>query len=729
MNPTSSAIGAILGGRYELIRKLGAGGMGEVYEARRRDLGDRVALKLLHEDENADPELRARFLREARTLAQVASPHVVRIVDFQANPGEVAFLAMEYLQGQNAGELLRLRGPFSAREVLPLAKQMFAGLAAVHTLGLVHRDIKPQNLMIVDGGPLGPILKIVDFGLAKDTASGERPLTDHATILGTPSYMAPEQVGGNATIDARADIYGAAATFIALATGKTLYEDQGAAVIAAILSGRRLPVASVAPELGAPLCATLERALASDRNLRHARIEELAAEVERGLLALGSGVPATFAAGVALDATATVNDRSRLEAAPAPPAPAPSLAAPFPGAPSLNAPPAAYAPATHAGFGGPAAMGQPTPRGSHPSPSTYPPGSMQPPPSMPYGGAPQGPPPSVQGTYPPGSMQPPPRSMPGTYPPGSMRSPPSMQGPPPSMPGTYPPGSMQRPPESFQGTFPPGQLSSGGYPVPIPAATPPPRNRNGVIIGVAVGLVATLGLAAVVVGVFFARTTEDPPDAAATLPKGKEKSAAAPSSTLAEPTETASAAPAPGAATAAASGRALPAKPGPSNRPIDGGAPPTPSASGSSSPVPPPPVVTGDPTRLPIRCKSDAECTTKSTFCDEAVGLCTCSRGLSNQNTYIYCGGQCVEQTTERCGSCTKRCASPEVCSTGRSMTGECLDCAARGSSWRACRTRCANVDTEIQNCGACGHNCIAEPECRTGKGCLCKAGRCTPNR
>ena len=91
-----------------------------------------------------DFELRARFLREARSLAQIASPHVVRIVDFQANPGEVAFLAMEYLQGQNAGELLRLRGPFSAREVLPLAKQMFAGLSAMHALGLVHRTNEPE---------------------------------------------------------------------------------------------------------------------------------------------------------------------------------------------------------------------------------------------------------------------------------------------------------------------------------------------------------------------------------------------------------------------------------------------------------------------------------------------------------------------------------------------------------------------------------------------------------
>lgn len=724
MNPTSSAIGAILGGRYELIRKLGAGGMGEVYEARRRDLGDRVALKLLHEDEGADPELRARFLREARTLAQVASPHVVRIVDFQANPGEVAFLAMEYLQGQNAGELLRLRGPFSAREVLPLAKQMFAGLAAVHMLGLVHRDIKPQNLMIVDGGPLGPILKIVDFGLAKDTSSGERPLTDHATILGTPSYMAPEQVGGNATIDARADIYGAAATFIALATGKTLYEDQGAAVIAAILSGRRLPVASVAPELGAPLCATLERALASDRNLRHARIEELAAEVERGLVALGSGAPATFAAGVALDTTATVNDRSCFEVAPAPQAPAPSLGAPFPGAPSLNAPHAPHAPATHAGFGGPAAMVQP-PRASHASmPGTYPPGSMQPPPSMPYGGAPQGPPPSMQGTYPPGSMRPPP-SMPGTYPPGSMQAPPSMHGPPPSMPGTYPPGSMQRPPESLQGTFPPGQLSSGGYPVPTPAASASTSGGKGVVIGVAIGIVAMLGLAAVIVGVFFTRTTEDPPDAAASLPKGTSPTAAAP--TRADTTETASAATS--AEPSPTSGRARAAKPGPSNAPSDGGASPIPSGSGATPvPVPPTPPIAGDPTRIPIRCTTDAQCPT-SAFCDDKVGQCTCSRGGSRM-PLIYCNGACIRQDFDNCGKCGGRCnPSVESCVTKTSFVAQCEECSKRGPSWRACNARCANVDNDFQNCGACGHVCFNEPQCRAGsRGCFCKAGRCVAN-
>lgn len=665
--------------------------MGEVYEARRRDLGDRVALKLLHRHESDDPELRARFLREARALAQVASPHVVRIVDFQANPGEVAFLAMEYLQGQNAGELLRLRGPFSAREVLPLAKQMFAGLAAMHALGLVHRDIKPQNLMIVDGGPLGPILKIVDFGLAKDTSSGERSLPDHASILGTPSFMAPEQVGGNATVDARADVYGAAATFIALATGKTLYEDRGGAVIAAILAGRRLPVAAVASALGAPLCATLERALAADRTMRHARIEELGAEVERGLLALGSGTPATFAVGRALDSHATVTDRSQAAPASVPSAQAPSLHAPFPWAPSLNGPPAPHAPGTHHGYTGPSGI------------------------------APQPPVAFMPGTNPPGSMRAPP-SLPGTYPPGSMHAPlmrgptasTPMQGPPPPMPG-YSSGSLQPPHEASQRTSPPGALqptNSAPHLTPIPSS----GGRKGVVIGVAVTVVTFALFAAGAVGLFLTRTTEDPPDAAAT-PKDASPAAATAAPPI-EATERDSAAPSPG------TGRPRTTKPASSAGTSDGGAQPTPSAT-SPTPTPPPPV--GDATRMPIRCTTEADCPSKA-FCDKEVGMCTCSRGKSAGVALIYCNGQCIDQDSAHCGGCNTRCNSAtEACAWKNGWLGGCRECSQLGSSYRACGGRCSNTDIEAFNCGGCGKNCITEPECR-GKACSCRAGRCVVN-
>jgi len=472
MTEPASVLGAVVGGRYELVRKLGRGGMGEVYEARRRDLGDRIAVKLLREEEHDDPETRARFLREARTLAQVSSPHVVRIVDFEARAGEVAFLVMEYLEGQNASQIVRARGPFSPREVLPLVKQLCAGVAAIHAVGLVHRDIKPQNIMIVDGGPLGPIVKLVDFGLAKSTHVTERPLTDHLSVLGTPSFMAPEQVGGNATIDSRADVYGTAATFVAMATGKTLYEDGGVAVVAAILAGKRLSVHHVAPELGPMLCASLERALSGDRTLRHATIAELAVDIERGLLALQSSAHATIAGNVPF-VMLTVDD-------PPPIAPMPAEAR----APQATVPPRSQRSGT--------------------APLAIPPLSHAPQTQAPVVTGPahllSGPPASGSGQVPftPANVFRPSAQPPTTVPPPI---------------GTYP-SPRQAPIAGAPHSF------SGAYAHPLAPSGKAPSGSGRIFVSVAVGFVAVLGLGAVVLVLFVARgpLASAPPPAPAPSP-------------------------------------------------------------------------------------------------------------------------------------------------------------------------------------------------------------------
>jgi serine/threonine protein kinase len=529
MTEPASAIGAVVGGRYELVRKIGRGGMGEVYEARRRDLGDRVAVKLLREEEHDDPETRARFLREARILAQVTSPHVVRIVDFQANEGEVAFLAMEYLEGQNASEAVHARGPFSAREVLPLAKQLCAGVGAIHALGLVHRDIKPQNIMIVDGGALGPLLKLVDFGLAKSTHGTERPLTSHLSVLGTPSYMAPEQVGGNATIDSRADVYGTAATFVAMATGKTLYEDEGVAVVTAILAGKRLSVHRVAPELGPALCATLERALSSDRTLRHATIEELSAEIERGLLALQSTANATIAGniGFLLQTVDTPAPSAALLAAPPAPRASTVPTRSRSGTAPLTIPPAVRPPAPTA---------NPTPGPIAPSsghvPIVTPANPFQP--AYPASASQPHAPPSSGTMARASTFSPPSGAHPhaGTYPAasGNCTFPPASSGHGSGgLPhgGTFPPGSVP------QGTFPSGsggladvypQPSAVGYPprgaayphAPTPIASAPfpsgPRSSGyGSTIAIALGTAAVLLVAVGAGAIFFVRSTASAP--------------------------------------------------------------------------------------------------------------------------------------------------------------------------------------------------------------------------
>lgn len=779
---TDAYVGGVLGDRYEIVRKLGAGGMGEVFEARRIDLGDRVAVKILREEDREDPELRARFLREAQTLARVQSPHVVRIVDFMAPPGQVAFIAMEFLEGQSAGELLRLRGPFSMREVGPLAQQMFAGLAAVHAVGLVHRDIKPQNLVIVDGGPLGPLVKIVDFGLAKTTVApaGERPLTHHAGMLGTPSYMAPEQIGGNATIDARADIYGAAATFIALATGKTVYDERGDGVLAQVISGQRLPVAAVAPELGAELCAVLERALAADRNLRHARIEDLAAEVARGLGRATSSGPATYAALPSLSredlepasrtalteapvfststpgAAEATRGRAGTGPMPAhPPAPAaplvPGLMGTLDGSRAYGPPTGAYAPGsapplTAAGPYVPAVapQGAPVPnpsRPSFPSQSGFAAGSVS--------GAPLG-------ANPPQASHPFTSTLgPASHPGGplsSMQGPPSQSGPSPSGYGGYGPPSAPRPsvpsgmfphagapagPAAGGPTYPPGSFpgspgsgapgpSAGPYGVPLPTNAPAPPSsggRVGLVVGIVVGVLVLGGVAG---AAFMLRRTErdvaGPKAAGVGAAEAGVPGAIGPSGTGAGEI-----------ALAVAPGPAGSSSPRGQGGVRDGGVKPSPSASPSASGPPPAPVPSGgktlgfDPTRTTRACTTEAQCASDQ-FCDTDVGFCVCARGNPSNMAGLWCGDRCVAQTPKVCGACGTSCAATENCTLPPgSWVGKCTDCTGRGASYMVCGNSCSNTDRDIANCGRCRHNCFTEPLCK-GKTCLCQQGQCVPH-
>jgi len=668
-----SAVGAILGNRYEILKKLGSGGMGEVYEARRIDLGDRVAVKILREEDREDPELRARFLREAQTLARVASPHVVRIVDFNAAPREVAFLAMEYLEGQSAGDLLRVRGPFSIRELGPLASQMFAGLAAVHAVGLVHRDIKPQNLMVVDGGPLGPVVKIVDFGLAKTTqaAPGEQPLTHHAGMLGTPSYMAPEQIGGNATIDARADVYGAAATILALATGKTLYDEHGDAVLSAILSGQRRTVREVAPELAPDLCAVLERALAADRNMRHARIEDLAAEVARAIGTIDSSGQATYASIPAMP----IGNPSNMPLAP--------TAAPFgreggghrggtlrtnPPAPTSVRPPSSIhetrPPNSGRGHTSPLMMAPWSQRAPAPLEGGMPPPSVARPSQPTFG-----PPPPQAPTY-----APPPT---GVHASGAMHA----TGPQPSRPQV-----LTRPPET-------------------PKAT---SSRTALVFGAALFATALVGI-----GLFVLFRIRAERNAAAPGPPTRPHS-----TTIATVTSRATVATneSPESSPSVAR-RAQSPKPGPTPSASPTGAPST-VPSGPQKPLGP------DPTRTNTRCSTDAQCA-DNTFCDGSTGFCTCSRGTLSVNPGLSCGNTCVPQNRSHCGSCTSTCKPSEACEASNgTWLMSCRDCASKGPNFAVCGENCVDLKKSVTNCGQCGHMCITDPICR-GKPCLCLQGSC----
>jgi eukaryotic-like serine/threonine-protein kinase len=199
-------------GRYELIRPLGHGAMATVDLAHDVELDRPVALKRLAENLARDEDLQRRFLREARLAARLAHPNVVRVFDVGEDDGR-PFIAMEYVEGETLAELVAQRAPLPAAEAARLGTQMCAGLAAAHAAGLVHRDVKPQNLLLSTDG----VLKLGDFGIAAGH-DGTR-LTLAGTVLGTAGYLAPEQARGE-EVTAAADIYAVGAVLYELLTGE-----------------------------------------------------------------------------------------------------------------------------------------------------------------------------------------------------------------------------------------------------------------------------------------------------------------------------------------------------------------------------------------------------------------------------------------------------------------------------------------------------------------------------
>jgi serine/threonine-protein kinase len=231
-------------GHYLLVRRLGAGGMGTVYLGEQTRIGARVAVKVLHPHLAQDESLRARFYAEARTVNVVSHPHIVHIFDISEAPGGLHYFVMEYLEGV---PLSRLARPMDPAQLVPLLAQACDALHAAHACGVVHRDLKPDNLFVVRHAAQPPSLRVLDFGVAK----ARRPPTEDETaagiVLGTPAYMAPEQWAGQ-PVDGRADIYALAVTAYYMATGQLPFERGQMAELA--LSSR--PVGPPPPHVLAP---------------------------------------------------------------------------------------------------------------------------------------------------------------------------------------------------------------------------------------------------------------------------------------------------------------------------------------------------------------------------------------------------------------------------------------------------------------------------------------------
>jgi tRNA A-37 threonylcarbamoyl transferase component Bud32 len=206
-------------GNYRIVGKLGHGAMGVVYEAEHPLIGKRVALKVIHSDLARNHEVVTRFFNEARAVNQIGNDHIVDVSDFgQTDEGE-HFMVMEVLAGESLADRLERQRCLSVASALHIAAQLADGLAAAHAAGVVHRDLKPDNVFLVEKNGDPDYVKILDFGLAKLMLSGRASVTKEGVILGTPEYMSPEQAESKRTIDHRSDVYALGILLYQMATG------------------------------------------------------------------------------------------------------------------------------------------------------------------------------------------------------------------------------------------------------------------------------------------------------------------------------------------------------------------------------------------------------------------------------------------------------------------------------------------------------------------------------
>jgi serine/threonine-protein kinase len=286
------AEGTIVNGKYRVVRLIGEGGMGSVYEAVHEGLNARVALKLLHPD-LAKTGLGPRFLQEARAAARIKSPHVVSVSDVDQTAGGLPFMVLEFLEGKTLQALyehLYKNGeslPYA--DALDFAIQICEGVEAAHEAGIVHRDLKPDNVMITSGHKGAPLLKLLDFGIAKleDKSDPKSVRTRPGVIMGTPEYMAPEQAFAADTADTRADVFSLGVMIFEMLAGhRPVGGDEPTEIALAYLTGRIPHIRDLSPTVPPEIDAVVFKAMAPKPADRLQSVKLLRESLEPFLLAV-----------------------------------------------------------------------------------------------------------------------------------------------------------------------------------------------------------------------------------------------------------------------------------------------------------------------------------------------------------------------------------------------------------------------------------------------------------
>lgn len=255
--------GVLIDGKYRILRLLGSGGMGSVYEGENVRIGRRVAIKVLHEAIARERRLVERFEREAQAAARIGSHRVADVLDLGDLVTGERYMVMELLEGETLAERLKAVKVFAPpAEVLPIVIQLLEGLSTMHDAGIIHRDLKPANIFLASTAS-GDYVKILDFGLCKFRASHDvQWTTSGSNVLGTPSYLSPEQLTTE-DVDCRADLYAVGVLLYRCVTGHSPYDaTNNGDLLEQIRDGTLMPIAKVAPELDADLAAIVMKSVA-----------------------------------------------------------------------------------------------------------------------------------------------------------------------------------------------------------------------------------------------------------------------------------------------------------------------------------------------------------------------------------------------------------------------------------------------------------------------------------
>lgn len=296
--------GSILVGKYRIETILGRGGMGLVYRAHHLTLDEPVAIKVLRRDVSLDDETVTRFVREAQAAVRLKSEHVARVSDVGTSEDGLPFMVMEYLEGADLGELVDTNGAMAAPIAADLVLQACDALAEAHSLGIVHRDIKPTNLFVSFRPDQSPIVKVLDFGISKSASGVDLSLTQTSSMLGTPAYMSPEQMRSARLVDARTDVWSLGTVLYELVEARQPFEADSFSEMCVMVAMDAPAPLQLAPELD----RVIQRCLAKHPDERYQNVAELMSDlamfasnfeaarhyVTRAHRTLGLAVPTSF---------------------------------------------------------------------------------------------------------------------------------------------------------------------------------------------------------------------------------------------------------------------------------------------------------------------------------------------------------------------------------------------------------------------------------------------------